>query len=83
MKEVSRSAFGRWVALGLSLALSVTFTAIGCGGGGTDGGDANFTQKFEKPAVEPGPPPKEKPIPYKDLDPREKKQRKAEESGEK
>lgn len=82
MKEANRSAYGRWVALGLSLAVSVTLTAMGCGGG-TDSGDANFTQKFEKPATEAGPPPKEKPIPYKDLDPREKKQRKAEESGEK
>jgi hypothetical protein len=41
----------------------------GCGGGG---GESEAPREFEKPAVQP-PPVKEKPIPVKELSPRERR----------
>ncbi|AGA27630.1 hypothetical protein [Singulisphaera acidiphila] len=44
---------------------------LGCSSA-EEGGTAEFRQKFEQPAVAP-PVLKEKPMPYKDMSPREKK----------
>jgi len=49
-----------WLALGAPLGFAVLLAAAGCGGGEADGGDANFTRKFEKPA---GPIPEVKAVP--------------------
>lgn len=67
------------MAIGVSACLTIGLAA-GCGGGGgADGGTAEYGQKFEKPAATP--PPKEKPETQKAskvLSPRE---RKAKENG--
>ncbi|WP_406695006.1 hypothetical protein V5E97_28595 [Singulisphaera sp. Ch08] len=60
----------QWLKLG-SCLLVVGGLFIGCSKE-EEGGTAEFRQKFEQPAVAP-PTPKEKPTPYKDMSPREKK----------
>jgi len=54
-----------------SCFLTVGGVLAGCGGG-DEGGTAEFRQSFEQPAVA-QPVRKEKPMPYKQLSPRERK----------
>ncbi|SIO58505.1 hypothetical protein SAMN05444166_5704 [Singulisphaera sp. GP187] len=68
----SRNGPACWQGVKLGLCLLVVGGIfIGCGNA-EEGGTAEFRQKFEQPAVAP-PVPKEKPTPYKDMSPREKK----------
>ena len=74
MRTESRRIGWSWVGLGLSVLMS-SGLAAGCGG--TEGSDANDSQKFEKPA---GPVPEPKVVPDKqggrdanELSPRERR----------
>lgn len=72
------SACRHGVKLGLSLLVAGGLV-LGCNNA-EEGGTAEYRQKFEKPSVAP-PPPKDKPTPYKDMSPREKKAMKKEGQG--
>lgn len=70
MSRRSRLTRWRWVKLSSSFLVGGGLL-VGCGGE-EEGGTADFRQKFEQPTVA-QPVPKEKPTPYKDMSPREKR----------
>lgn len=78
MSRRSGPTWWQWVKPGPCL-LVVGGLFLGCSDG-EEGGTAEYRQKFEQPAVAPRVP-KEKPTPYKDLSPREKRALKKEKEG--
>src|SRR5262245_42087865 len=70
------SGLGGWLGFGYGLSLVVAAGPMsGCGSSTV--GEGDYSQKFEKPAVAPTPPPPDKPVSEKNLSPREKRERRA------
>jgi hypothetical protein len=76
MSGGSWRGIGRFPVLVLGLSVVLGLGAAGCGGGST-GGDENFSQVFEKPANMPPPPVPEKVNPKEKESPRERRAKEA------
>jgi hypothetical protein len=78
MRRLLPARSARAFAFGLTLGVALPVLGAGCGGSESGGGDANTSQKFEKPAGEaPAPkvqPTKSSPKDINDLSPRERRE---------
>jgi hypothetical protein len=78
MRRLHPARSARAFAFGLIVAVALPTLGAGCGGSESAGGDANYSQKFEKPTGEvPAPkvrPAKASPKDVNDLSPRERRE---------